>query len=83
VNAITTGGKSLLPAGILSIEGDFDATDAVELCDAEGKEIARGIVNYSSRELNIVRGHRSSDIVDLLGYVSDETVVHRDNLVLS
>jgi uncharacterized NAD-dependent epimerase/dehydratase family protein len=53
------------------------------LCDAEGKEIARGIVNYSSTELNIVRGHRSSDIVDLLGYVSDETVVHRDNLVLS
>jgi glutamate 5-kinase len=83
VNAISTGGKSLLPAGIISVEGEFDATDAVELCDAEGKEIARGIVNYSSTELNVVRGHRSSDIVDLLGYISDETVVHRDNLVLS
>jgi glutamate 5-kinase len=83
VNAITTGGKSLLPAGIINIEGDFDATDAVELCDAEGKEIARGIANYSSKELNVIRGHRSSDIVDLLGYVGDETVIHRDNLVLS
>jgi glutamate 5-kinase len=83
VQAITTGGKSLLPAGITQIEGSFDATDAVELCDALGKEIARGIVNYSSIELDRIQGHQSADIIDLLGYLGEETVVHRDNLVLS
>jgi glutamate 5-kinase len=83
VSAITTGGKSLLPAGIVRIEGDFDATDAVELCDVQGVEIARGIVNYSSAELDRIHGHRSGDIADLLGYVGEDTVIHRDNLVLS
>jgi glutamate 5-kinase len=83
VAAITTGGKSLLPAGITHIEGNFEATDAVELCDAAGKEIARGLVNYSSTELDRIHGHRSTDIIDLLGYVGEETIVHRDNLVLS
>jgi glutamate 5-kinase len=83
VAAITTGGKSLLPAGITHTAGNFEATDAVELCDASGKEIARGIVNYSSIELDRIYGHRSTDIIDLLGYVGEETIVHRDNLVLS
>jgi glutamate 5-kinase len=83
VAAITSGGKSLLPAGITQIEGTFEATDAVELCDASGKEIARGIVNYSRVELDRIQGHRSTDIIDLLGYIGEETVVHRDNLVLS
>jgi glutamate 5-kinase len=83
VRAIIDGGKSLLPAGITQIEGAFDATDAVELCDAQGKEIARGIVNYSKSELDRIHGHRSSDILGLLGYMGEETVVHRDNLVLT
>ncbi len=83
VRAIISSGKSLLPAGITQIEGDFDATDAVELCDPHGKEIARGIVNYSSTELDRIHGHQSSDIINLLGYIGEETVVHRDNLVLS
>jgi glutamate 5-kinase len=83
VRAITADGKSLLPAGIVRIEGDFDATDAVQLCDDQGLEIARGIVNYSSIELDRIHGHRSSDIAELLGYVGEDTVIHRDNLVLS
>jgi glutamate 5-kinase len=83
VRAITTDGKSLLPAGIVRIEGDFDATDAVQLCDDRGLEIGRGIVNYSSTELDRIHGHRSSDIAKLLGYVGEDTVIHRDNLVLS
>ncbi len=82
VIAITTGGKSLLPAGIVRVEGDFDATDTVQLCDAQGVEIAKGIVNYSSEELAPIHGHRSSEIADLLGYIREDTVVHRDNLVL-
>jgi glutamate 5-kinase len=83
VQAIVTGGKSLLPAGITRIEGEFEATDAVQLCDAVGREIGRGITNYSSNELDRIQGHRSTDIIDLLGYLGEETVVHRDNLVLS
>lgn len=83
VRAIISDGKSLLPAGIVRIEGDFDANDAVQLCDDLGLEIGRGIVNYSSSELDRIHGHRSSDIVDLLGYVGEDTVIHRDNLVLS
>jgi glutamate 5-kinase len=83
VAAISTGGKSLLPAGIARVEGEFEATDAVQLCDASGTEIARGITNYSSSELDRIQGHRSTDILDLLGYLGEETVVHRDNLVLS
>jgi glutamate 5-kinase len=55
----------------------------VQLCDASGKEIGRGITNYSSVELDRIHGHRSTDIIDLLGYLGEETVVHRDNLVLS
>jgi glutamate 5-kinase len=83
VRAILTDGKSLLPAGITQIEGDFEATDAVQLCDDLGREIAKGIVNYSSMELVRIHGHRSSDIAELLGYIGEDTVVHRDNLVLS
>jgi glutamate 5-kinase len=83
VNAIAMGGKSLLPAGIVRVEGDFDAADAVLLCDESGKEIARGIVNYSSQELERIRGQKSDAIADILGYIGEDTVVHRDNLVLS
>ena len=83
VEAIVTGGKSLLPAGITHTDGAFEATDAVQLCDGLGKEIGRGITNYGSVELDRIQGHRSTDIINLLGYIGEETVVHRDNLVLS
>jgi glutamate 5-kinase len=83
VAAISQGGKSLLAAGITTIEGEFQASDSVQLCDAEGHEIARGLVNYSSAELQQVRGRRSEEIPTILGYPGAETVVHRDNLVIS
>lgn len=83
VAAICQSGKSLLAAGIQSIDGNFQAQDAVQLCDRQGQEIARGIVNYSSSELQQIRGLRSEEIPALLGYEGAETVVHRDNLVLS
>ncbi|NJM97235.1 MAG: glutamate 5-kinase [Phormidesmis sp. RL_2_1] len=81
--AIRSAGKSLLPAGITEVEGEFTEQDAVSLCDANGQEIARGLVNYSDDELRKICGHRSTDIVHLLGYEGAETVIHRDNLVLS
>jgi glutamate 5-kinase len=82
VKAISQGGKSLLPAGINSLEGIFAANDTVQLCDQAGQEIARGIVNYSSGEIEQVKGKKSADITLLLGYEGAQTIVHRDNLVL-
>lgn len=83
VRAVREGGKSLLPAGIIQVEGDFDSQDAVQLCDRQGVEIARGLVNYGSDELQRIRGQKSQAIAAILGYSGTETIVHRDNLVLS
>lgn len=83
VRAISEGGKSLLAAGITEVEGEFQRQDAVQLCDRTGREIARGLVNYSSPELQKIQGLHSDAISTVLGYESPETVVHRDNLVLS
>lgn len=82
IAAISQAGKSLLAAGITAVEGEFDTQEAVQLCDKNGKEIARGIVNYSSAELEQIRGRHSREISSILGYAGAETVVHRDNLVL-
>lgn len=83
VVAISQAGKSLLAAGITALAGEFDAQDAVLLCDSKGNEIARGIVNYSKAELQQICGRHSSEIPAILGYEGAETVVHRDNLVLT
>ncbi len=83
VRAIAQEGKSLLPAGIAEIEGEFQRQDAVLLCDRSGQEIARGLVNYNHRELKQIQGRRSKEIASILGYDGADTVVHRDNLVLS
>ncbi len=82
VRALTQSGKSLLPAGITKTLGKFSATAAVQLFDPEGNEIARGLVNYSSEELQKIQGCQSEDISQILGYAGATTVVHRDNLVL-
>ncbi|OLP16389.1 glutamate 5-kinase [Leptolyngbya sp. 'hensonii'] len=83
VEAIRSAGKSLLAAGIIQIEGVFQSQDAVQLCDATGREFARGIVNYSSAELHQIQGKHSDAISGILGYAGAETVIHRDNLALS
>lgn len=82
VKAICQAGKSLLAAGITLVAGDFQSQEAVQLCDRSGQEIARGIVNYSSDELQKIRGQQSDAIPKILGYIGADTVVHRDNLVL-
>lgn len=83
VRAICQGGKSLLPAGICQIEGEFQDGEAVQVLDDTGQEIARGIVNYSSLELQKIKGVRSTQILEILGYQGEDTVIHRDNLVLT
>jgi glutamate 5-kinase len=83
VKAVQQAGKSLLAAGITGVIGEFHGHDAVQLCDPAGLEIARGIVNYSSTELQKICGAQSEQIAKILGYAGEETIVHRDNLVLS
>jgi glutamate 5-kinase len=87
VRALAKLGRSLLPAGICAVEGEFDAQEAVSLCDGSGKEFARGITNYSSKETAQILGCKSDDIARLLGFqtadfTGEDTVIHRDNLVL-
>jgi glutamate 5-kinase len=81
-DAILAGGKSLLAAGITQVSGDFQSQEAVQIIDVHGREIARGIVNYSHSELNLIKGRRSEEIPTILGYAGADTVVHRDNLVV-
>ena len=83
VAAICDRGKSLLPAGIIKVEGSFIAGDAVQLCNEEGIELARGLVNYNSAEIKEIKGHRSGEINSILGYGGIDTVVHRNNLVIN
>ncbi|MGK7956251.1 MAG: glutamate 5-kinase [Crocosphaera sp.] len=83
VKAISKKGKSLLAAGIIKVEGNFEATDAVQLCDEKHQEIARGIVNYSQEEIDKIKGNHSDKIAEILGYNGGGTIVHRDNLVIN
>lgn len=83
VKAVTRKGKSLLPAGIISVAGEFSISDAVKLCSEEGVELGRGLVNYNSSEIEQIKGYHSSEIAKILGYDSVDTVVHRNNLVIN
>ncbi len=80
--ALVRGGKSLLPSGIISLSGNFEAGDAVYCLDPDGKRIAKGLTNYSSAEIEMIRGRRTSEIEGILGYQYSDEVIHRDNLVL-
>jgi len=82
VEAVAKRGRSLLPAGIVSIEGEFGIGDAVQCVDGNGRELARGLVAYSSRELARIVGHPTDQIVPMLGYTNGPEVIHRDDLVV-
>lgn len=75
-------GKSLLPVGMVAVEGDFSRGDVIAVRDAEGKEIARGLANYSSAEARLLCKHASSEVEQLLGYCGEPEMVHRDNMVV-
>jgi glutamate 5-kinase len=75
-------GKSLLPAGVSQVKGRFDRGDAVLVRDPAGLEIARGIAAYSSSDAERIRGRRSSEVEQLLGYRGRDEMIHRDDLVL-
>ena len=83
VRVVERDGRSLLPVGVVAVEGDFDR-GAVVLCrDEAGREVARGLVNYPAREIERILGHGSDAIAERLGYVAESELVHRDNLVLT
>ncbi len=82
-SAVIGRGKSLLPSGIVGVEGGFERGDAVRLCDRNGVEFARGVTNYSLTEVLQVMGKQCSEIEAILGYKYRDEVVGRDDLVLT
>jgi glutamate 5-kinase len=75
-------GKSLLPIGVTAVEGEFERGAAVACRSADGHEIARGLVNYSSSEARRIARQPSSEIEALLGYLDEPELIHRNNLIL-
>jgi len=80
--ALRERGGSLLPSGILEVQGDFPAGSSISCCDQDGLEFARGLTNFPADELAKIRGRHSREIPTTLGYASFDEVIHRDNLVL-
>jgi len=82
VNALASGGRSLLPIGVVAVDGAFERGEVVGCFAPDGREIARGLVNYSAPETARILRKPSSDIESILGYVDEAELIHRDNLVL-
>jgi len=80
--ALRSGGKSLLPIGVKSVEGEFERGAVVACLSPEGVELARGLVNYNAQESRRIAGRPSSEIEAILGYVDEPELIHRDNLVV-
>jgi len=76
-------GKSLLPIGMVAVEGDFSRGDVIAVRDGSGLEIARGLANYASAEARLLCRKPSSEFEKLLGYAAEPEMLHRDNLVLT
>jgi glutamate 5-kinase len=81
-NAITKNGRSLLPSGIISVEGTFQKGDSVSCVDENDVAIAVGLTNFSYNMVDKIKGLRTDDIRTLLGYKESEEVMHRDNMVI-
>ncbi|HWL61987.1 MAG TPA: glutamate 5-kinase [Steroidobacteraceae bacterium] len=75
-------GRSLLPAGVTAVSGQFERGDAVDVAEPGGRVIARGLVAYSSADVQRIMGRQSRDIEELVGYRGRDEVVHRDDLVV-
>jgi glutamate 5-kinase len=82
VQALARDGKSLLPIGVVDLSGDFVRGELVACLDPQGREVARGLVNYSSDETRRIMRRPSGEIEAILGYVDEPELIHRDNLVL-
>jgi glutamate 5-kinase len=81
-NALTRRGSSLLPVGIRAVEGIFREGDVVSVVVSDGREIARGLVNYPADELRLIAGTKTGQIEEILGYHPYDEAIHRDNMLL-
>ncbi len=80
--ALISKGKSLLPSGIIGYKGKFQPGDIVSLQDIKGREIARGMVNYSHEELDKIKGKKTTEIEKILGYKYYDEIIHRNNMAV-
>ena len=80
--ALQKAGKSLLPIGVVEVAGEFERGAVVACLDPDGREVARGLVNYSAAETRRIMRKPSAEIESILGYVDEPELIHRDNLVL-
>jgi glutamate 5-kinase len=76
-------GTSLLPTGVISVDGNFERGDAVIVRSSDGRELARGLSGYSSADAQTIAGHKSNEIEAILGYRGGDEIIHRDDLVLT
>jgi glutamate 5-kinase len=83
VNKLKGEGKSLLPIGVHSVEGEFARGDVIAVRSITGAEIARGLANYSSAETRLIARKPSAQIESTLGYAAEPELIHRDNMVLA
>ena len=83
VKAVRTGGKSVLPIGVIAVDGNFERGEVIACLDEHGVEVARGLSNYSSSDTQRIARHASSEFAELLGRDADEAeLVHRNNLIV-
>ena len=82
VTVLSQHGRSLLPSGIVQVEGEFDRGDCIRVCGPDESEFARGIAAYSHTEVAKLLGHKSGEIETILGYKYGDEIIHRDNLVV-
>jgi glutamate 5-kinase len=82
VRVLRNEGKSLLSIGVTQVSGEFQRGAVVAVLDTEGRDIARGLVNYNAEEARRIAGKASGEIENILGYVDEPELIHRDNLVL-
>jgi glutamate 5-kinase len=80
--ALAKGGRSLLPSGVRGVNGSFGVGDCVACVGPDGREFARGLVNYAAAEVEKIKGAHTRDIERLLGYKGSDEVIHRDDLVV-
>ncbi len=80
--ALLGGGKSLLPIGVIAVSGEFERGEVVAIRAHEGGEIARGLTNYTANEARRIMRKPSSEIESILGFIDEDELVHRDNMVL-
>lgn len=80
--AVRERGTSLLPSGVVSINGSFERGATVDICDKKGEILARGLINFSALEIERIKGCQTAEIADILNHDADSEIIHRDNLVV-